>query len=190
MKFWFNNAFIFIFAVYLVILYSLYYIKKRRTKNVHSKAIKSDAIWLESNIQDYIEDLFYEVYESYQMQSTQIINRKITDKFRQQFKTKFIQHKKGLMSFFIDDFEFEACKIVEVKDYQNDDKDTLAVLVLGMKREYLQFEPENQIVEGEDQITEFRSIWRFTRLDNTWMLDEIEPDVSIKSLKAMNSLHQ
>lgn len=83
-------------------------------------------------------------------------------------------------------------KIVEVLDYRDDSKDSFWAVIRGEMSDTLVDEQSGKLIDGDRRRRNhaFSELWRFKREAHGWVLDEIDPTVSIAELAAFRAFSE
>lgn len=176
-----------IITIYLTVLFILIYLKKKNTKQILGKIAKQDDIWNPVTIMHWVSEVFEDVYFAYQHRDIKPLKGISTEQFQQSFHRQFSQYDKGLMAYHLEGYVMTNCEIVAVKDFVDNNQDNMVIVVSAELFEYLIFKPENIVVEGVKELREHRRLWYFKRSQDKWLLDKIEPEVSLKVLKNLSN---
>lgn len=176
-----------IIIVYLAVLFLLIHQKKKKAKQILKKIAEIDDIWNPITIKHWVSEVFEDVYFSYQHRDIKPLKGISTEQFQQSFNRQFRQYDKGLMAYHLEGYVMTNCEIVAVKDFVDNNQDNMVIVVSAELFEYLIFKPENLVVEGEKEFLEYRGLWYFKRNQDKWLLDKIEPEVSLKVLKNLSN---
>lgn len=176
-----------LFVLSSIALYARYFIRRFQAEKAMKQAAEDDELWDGAALNIYIEEVFYEVMSACQQRCIESVTAVTTESFQKTFVNKYSEHKKGFMTEYIADYEFEGARMVAVSDFRDDKKDQFSVVILAKMRKFLVFEPENNVVAGEDKLLDFRELWHFKRYQSAWKLDKIDSDVSISIFKQLKT---
>ena len=88
------------------------------------------------------------------------------------------QHRQNVL----EEINLIETDIVDVEDFSDNRKDQFWVYVKGSMSDYTIDDRTGSIVSG-DKKAEFTELWKFLRIGDTWVLDEIDQKVSLFDLK-------
>ena len=74
--------------------------------------------------------------------------------------------------------------VTSVEDYADNSRDTFSAVIKGRMTDYHINEKNKSVFRGDPNKTEnFEEIWRYIRVNNAWLLDEIDQSVGSDDLK-------
>ena len=176
-----------IVIIYLTVLFFLIHQKKKKAKQMLNKIADNDDIWNQSAIKHWVSEVFEDVCFAYQHRDIEPLINISTKQFQQSFQHQFRQYDKGLMAYHLEGYVMTGCEIVAVEDFVDNNKDNMTIVVSCELFEYLIFTPENTVVKGEKEFLEYQRLWYFKRNQDKWLLDKIEPEISLTKLKNLTN---
>ncbi|MFV0544082.1 MAG: TIM44-like domain-containing protein [Marinicella pacifica] len=173
--------------VYLAVIFLFIQQKKKKAQQILKKIANKDYVWDPLTIKQWVSEVFEEVYFAYQHRDTKTLKDISTEQFLQSFERQFRQYDKGLMDYHLEGYVMTGCEVVAVEDFVDNNQDNMAIVVSCELFEYLIFKPENTVVKGEKEFLEYQRLWYFKRRQDKWLLDKIEPEVSLTVLKSLSN---
>lgn len=161
-------------------------------KNWKSKAaIRSaskDPIWDFNSIKARIEEVYFRVQDAWMERDQNLVKDCISPRLYQKHKLQTdMMIKKGTKNI-LEDVNLMSARIVEVLDFKNDSKDQFWIVLKGSMIDYTINESSKKTLRGSKTQTEkFSELWKFVRVNNEWLLDEIDQDVGFVDLFEKNS---
>lgn len=173
--------------VYLAVIFLFIQQKKKKAQQILKKIANKDYVWDPLTIKQWVSEVFEEVYFAYQHRDTKTLKDISTEQFLQSFERQFRQYDKGLMDYHLEGYVMTGCEVVAVEDFVDNNQDNMAIVISCELFEYLIFKPENTVVKGEKEFLEYQRLWHFKRRQDKWLLDKIEPEVSLTVLKSLSN---
>ena len=162
--------------------------KSKACKELLARLEKQDAAWDPDEIRHRIDEVFFKVQQAW-MERNQDLARDcmsagLYQKHKLQTDQMLAQHRKNVL----ENINLTSVDIVDVEDFVDNRKDRFWANLEGSMTDYTVDETTNQVVKGDSKKTEhFNELWKFVRSGNTWVLDQIDQDVSISELKGFQA---
>ena len=169
-----------------------YYLTKKRKEcaTLLRKIEETDALWSPDLMKRRVQKTFFKIQEAWAERDQSICRDYVSDKLFEKHKYQTDQLIKLGHKNVMKNISLDSAAIVEIADYENDDKDNFVAYIKGSMIDYLVDEKSGKLLEGEKERTSFDELWKFTRTGNDWKLDEIEADVSIEALSSLSSFSE
>lgn len=177
-----------LFLIYIGILHFKIYRKNKEAAALIEKFAASDSGWRMESLKQRIEECFYRVQEAWTKRNQDLarnyMSRRLYEKHREQTNRMIRDGEKNILK----NIELLGAKIVEAIDYTDNSKDSFWAYIKGSMIDYTVTDPEGKVIEGDPEVNgKFVELWKFTREDGRWVLDEIDSDVSLEDLDALRS---
>lgn len=173
--------------VYTVILTWLLGIKHRKSRLTLQKAAK-DAIWEFDSIKARIEEVYFQVQRAWMARDQELARDCMSDRLHRKHKLQTDAMIANGTVNMLEDINLLSATLVEVLDFQDDSKDQFWVHIEGSMIDYTVKESSGAVVRGDQKKRElFTELWKFVRVNDRWVLDEIDQEVGISDLAFMRS---
>lgn len=177
------------FLLYIGILH--YYLRK---KNKEARALidrleRVDADWGFSELKDRIHEVFLKVQDAWMARDQTLAEDCMSEAlFRRHKRMTDRMIKYGRVNI-MEDIHLLDAKVVEIADYDDDQKDHFWAWIEASMIDYTIDEESGKIIKNSKKENEtFTELWRFIRsYEGIWVLDRIDSEVEIADLKSMYS---
>ncbi len=179
----------------VILIYSAivsYFLSKKRKecKTLLEKIGGGVPHWSPSFLKSRIEETFFKVQEGWQErnhdQAKDYMSAPLLLKHQEQTNAMLERGHKNMM----EDISLEKATIVQIADFRDDAKDSFIAYLSGEMIDYVIDEKTGDLIKGEKDRTAFAELWKFTRKNNQWVVDEITPNVAIDDLSSLSSFSE
>ena len=158
-----------------------------------SKISKNDSTWDENFIESRASNAFYKIQEAWTKRDPDLSKDFMTDRLYNKHKSQILSMIDAKEVNVLGRINLDKCEVVEVKDFKDDSRDRVGVLMEGSMIDYMAKEYRlNEVVEkAGDKFKEprdFREIWYFNRIKKNWYADEIDNNVTIKDISGVKNI--
>ena len=162
--------------------------KGKACQELLARLQKQDAAWDPDMIRHRIDEIFFKVQQAWmernQETARDCMSPGIYQKHKLQTDQMLAEHRKNVL----ENINLTSVVIVDVEDFVDNRRDRFWANLEGSMTDYIIDETSNQVVKGDPKKTEhFNELWKFIRSGDTWVLDEIDQDVSISELKGFKA---
>lgn len=172
--------------VYAAIMSFLAFTKNKQSKELIRRIATLDPAWDPDHLKDRIEETYYKVQYAWRDRDQNIAKDYMSDrlynKHKQQTDDMVIRGVRNVM----ESISLKGAKLVEVLDYIDNTKDSFWALIEGSMIDYTINEESGKVIDGEKKNDSFTELWKFKREVHGWVLDEIDPEVTITDLAVLN----
>ncbi len=174
--------------IYIGILHYRIAQKNKEAAALIEKFAASDSGWRMESLKQRIEECFFKVQEAWTERNQDLargyISRRLYDKHKAQTDLMIKDGEKNILK----NINLIEAKIVEAIDYTDNSKDLFRVYIKGSMIDYTVTDPGGEVIKGKPEETgKFTELWKFTREDGRWVLDEIDQEVGLDDLAAFRS---
>jgi len=178
-----------IILIYLAILHYRLYIKSKEARELLGTVSRLDPAWNIDSMKTIISETFFKVQRAWMERDQTIardrMSKAIYENYKAQTDQMKAEHKKNMM----EKVELLGSRIVSVLDYKDDTKDSFWVYIEGSMIDYTINDQTNEVISGTPGKAEkFTELWKFIREPQGWVLDKIDPEVSLDDLKVLTSM--
>jgi predicted lipid-binding transport protein (Tim44 family) len=174
------------FAIYSAIV-TYYAVKKyREAKTLLARISESDSAWTIGELKVRIEQAYFAIQFAWRDRDASSAREYMSERLFQSHDSQLQDMKRNGTKNVMKSISLNAVKIVEVLDYNNDEKDRFVALIEGAMIDYL-VNDAGEAIDGDEEERNFKELWRFKREPHGWVLDEIDSDVSISDVTAMQA---
>jgi hypothetical protein len=156
--------------------------KSQACKELLTRLEKLDPVWNLDAISRRISQVFFKVQEAWMERDQNLakdcMSQAIFNKHKMQTDQMIADHQRNVL----EDIRLIETNIVDVQDFTDNKKDLFWVYIKGEMRDFIADDRTRDIVSGEDKIAGFTELWKFIRTGDNWVLDEIDPKVSLFDL--------
>ena len=177
-----------IIALPILLIYSAIITQQVRKRNracrfLLARLKKLDPIWDLDAIRNRISQVFFKVQQAWTERDQNIardcMSSAIFEKHKMQTDQMISQHRRNVL----EDINLIETDIVDVEDFTDNRKDQFWVYVKGSMIDYTVDDKTGSLVSGNEKAEKFTELWKFLRIGDTWVLDEIDQQVSLFDLK-------
>jgi hypothetical protein len=174
------------FLIYSAII-SYYAVKKNNQCKVLLRRISGiDPAWAPTSLKKRIEKCYFKVQEAWGDRDQNIAKEFMSERLYKKHKMQTDDMLRRRHRNEMHTIKLIDAKIVEILDFKDDSKDSFWALIHGSMADYLIDERTNSIIDGDNEIRDFKELWWFKREGDTWVLDEIDQDVSISDIRSFD----
>lgn len=172
--------FIFIYAIIMTVLWRR---KKRRAEHLANKLAEGDKMWNLHDMKARVELAFFKVQHAWMERNQELareyMSQHIYEKHKAQTDAMISAGTKNILT----GMNILNIMITSVEDYADNSRDAFVALIKGRMTDYHIDEQTKQVIKGNASKAEyFEELWRFIRVNDTWVLDEIDQEVSTGDL--------
>jgi predicted lipid-binding transport protein (Tim44 family) len=162
--------------------------KSQACKELLARLEKLDPAWDIGAIRHRINEVFFKVQQAWLARDQNLAKDCMSDAIFQKHKLQtdhlIEEHHKNML----ENINLAQVDIVDVEDFVDNRKDRFWAHIEGSMIDYTIDDTNNRIVSGNNTKTEsFTELWKFIRVANTWVLDEIDQKVSLSDLKGFEA---
>jgi len=177
-----------IVIVGVAIFYSIVLYKNKK-KKIAAKIINesnlTDQLWNKTNLEDHVKKVYLLLQDAWQKQDLMLINQYITQHFFAINDRILENQREENIINFIKVHKIESVEIIGAQDFKDNDYDRFSVLIKVYLYEYYTF---NGVVnENTRKDGTIEEILHFARLQNKWLLDGIQADVSVNGISLVRN---
>ena len=182
-----------IIALPFVIIYSAIVTHQVRKKSKACKELlarleKLDPTWDIDAIRHRIDEVFFKVQQAWMARDQNLakgcMSEAIFQKHKLQTDHLIEEHHKNML----ENINLIQTDIVDVEDFLDNRKDRFWAHIKGSMIDYTIDDTNDRVVSGNNTKAEtFTELWKFIRVGNTWVLDEIDQSVSLSDLKGFEA---
>lgn len=173
--------------IYSAILTAKLNKKNKAVEELTLKLEKTDHIWNYRTMKARVEEVFFKVQHAWMERNQNLakayMTQRIYDKHKMQTDEMIANGTKNILS----QMNVKDIKIISVADYKDDSKDTFSAYIKGSMIDYIINVKDGSLASGKEtdktEPGDFAEIWIFLRSGNTWLLDEIDQNVTIGEVK-------
>lgn len=180
----------------LLLIYSAIITWQMRRKHSEAQRLlleirKQDRSWDPQLIRSRVEMAYFKVQEAWMERNQELAREYVSDRLYEKHKAQtdlmLRQHRQNRL----ENIQLESVKIVQVADYTDDSQDSLWVCIEGAMIDYIVDDRDQRVLSGDaNQSTRFKELWKFVRGPREWVLDEIDPSVSLSDLAGLHSFSE
>ena len=175
----------------LYLLYSgavtYYAIKKHnQAKSLLNKIAKQDIAWNIESIKSRIEETYFAIQYSWRDRTPDSAKEYISERLHRKHKIQIEEMIQAGTTNIMLDITLSSVKILEVLDYADDAKDSFVAFIKGAMIDKL-VNSKGVAIDGDDEKTSFKELWKFKREPRGWVLDEIDSNVSISDVRGLQA---
>lgn len=157
--------------------------KKVESISVIKDLSKSDDNWNYKNIKRDIEDAFYKVQTAWMERNQDLAKEYMSEdlytKHRTQTEWMKIKKQKNILK----GITLLGASPIGIEDHEGIDKDIIWVHINARSQDYIINEETNEVIEGKARrYVQFEEYWKFIRVEQRWVLDEIRQINEISDL--------
>jgi predicted lipid-binding transport protein (Tim44 family) len=176
------------FIVYSAIVTHQVRKKSRACKELLARLEKLDPAWDIDAIRHRINEVFFKVQQAWMARDQNLAKDCMSDAIFQKHKLQtdhlIEEHHKNML----ENINLTQADIVDVEDFVDNRKDRFWAHIEGSMIDYTIDDTNNRVVSGNNTKAEsFTELWKFVRIGNTWVLDEIDQSVSLSDLKGFEA---
>ena len=162
--------------------------KSRACKELLARLEKLDPAWDIDAIRHRINEVFFKVQQAWMARDQNLAKDCMSDALFQKHKLQtdhlIEEHHKNML----ENINLTQADIVDVEDFVDNRKDRFWAHIEGSMIDYTIDDTNNRVVSGNNTKAEsFTELWKFVRIGNTWVLDEIDQSVSLSDLKGFEA---
>lgn len=169
-------------------LYCYIRARKKEAKKVLASIEHTDPIWQKEALLERVRDVYERVQEAWSEGNLEPVRELFTDKGYERIERKLRRMKSRGFRNVVENIDLDEVSVVEVKDFKDDAKDSIWVLIKGEALDYYIREKDG-LVQGDDEHRDsFTDLWRFVRgPDNQWVVAEMRPDPGPDAIQRLHS---
>jgi predicted lipid-binding transport protein (Tim44 family) len=185
---WLSIVLLPFFIIYSAILTHQVRKKSRACKELLARLEKLDPVWDLDSIRHRVNEVFFKVQTAWTERNQDLARDCMSDtifaKHKLQTDQMIAQHRVNALA----DMNLIKVDIVDVEDFLDNKKDRFWAHLEGSMIDYTMDETNNRVVSGSNtKPEEFTELWKFIRIGNAWVLDEIDQKVSLSDLKGFEA---
>jgi hypothetical protein len=171
-----------------IIIYSAIITHYARKKNKQAKALISkisqiDKAWNFNALKARIEETFFKVQIAWRDRDQDIAKDYMSERLYKKHKIQTSYMRQKQRRNIMENINLKEAKVVEIMDYIDDSQDSFWVYIVGSMIDYTIDDKTGKIIDGKKINLPFKELWRFIRQGDTWVLDEIDQNVTISDLR-------
>jgi len=176
------------FIIYSAIITHQVRKKSKACKELLARLEKLDPAWDIDAIRHRINEVFSKVQQAWMARDQNLAKNCMSDAIFQKHKLQsdhlIEEHHKNML----ENINLTQADIVDVEDFRDNKKDRFWAHIEGSMIDYTIDDTNNRVVSGNSKKAEtFAELWKFVRIGNTWVLDEIDQSVSLSDLKGFEA---
>jgi hypothetical protein len=178
-----------IFVLPFFIIYSAILTYQVRSKSIACKELlarleKLDPSWDLDSIRHRVEEVFFKVQQAWMERNQDLAKDYMSSALYQKHKLQtdqlIAQNRKNVL----ENINLIEVRVVDVEDFLDNKKDLFWTHIEGSMIDYTIDDRTDRVLFGNRSKAEtFTELWKFVRVTNTWVLDEIDQKVSIFDLR-------
>ena len=175
------------FMIYSAIVTGIVIKKNRQVKALLEKISKIDRAWDIDGLKARIEKTYFNVQIAWRDRNQDIAKEYMSERLYLKHKIQTDDMSNRGVRNVMESINLKEAKIIEVLDYRDNSKDMFWVHITGSMVDYTIIEKTGRLIEGEKKNNSFKELWKFKRQGNTWVLDEIDQDISASDIRDFNT---
>lgn len=177
--------------VYIGILHYKLHRKSREAADLIERISAADGGWNMENLKNRVAECYFKVQEAWTERNQAIargyMSRRLYENHKAETDLMIAKGERNVLK----DIDLLEARIVEAVDYTDNSKDQFWVYIKGAMIDYKAREPGGEVISGKPHEQEkFTELWKFTRENGRWVLDEIDSEVSLDDLSSFRSSNQ
>lgn len=174
--------------IYIGILHYKIHRKNREAAGLIERISAADSGWNMESLKNRVAECYFKVQEAWTERDQDIARAYMSRRLYDKHKAETDQMIAGGRRNVLKGVELLEAKIVEAVDYADNSRDRFWVYIKGSMIDYMAREPGGEVISGKPHEKEkFTELWKFTRENGRWVLDEIDPEVSMDDISALRS---
>lgn len=159
------------------------YRKQSKVNALIREFSKNDPLWNKESMKSMSENLFYEVQHAWLYSNFKPLAPLLTDKLKMEWQDTWQQMKLCDYIFIVGKIDVRSVHIISVEDHFDDNRDKFRVEISGYIKRYVKNKPDGSLlVRSSSDYDEFMDIYSFVRLNDQWLLDDIDHSTSIREV--------
>lgn len=172
------------FFIYGIVMTVLWKRKGRRAERLAESLSTGDALWNLRTLKARVELAFYKVQNAWMERNQELAREFMSDRIYEKHKIQTDAMLKNGTKNMLENINLKTVLITSVEDYRDNSRDSFSALIKGTMTDYHINEKSGNITRGDRTKTEnFEEIWKFIRVNNTWLLDEIDQEANRDDLR-------
>lgn len=172
------------FFIYGIIMTVLWRRKRMRAERLVNKLSDSDRMWNLRDMKARVELAFFKVQNAWMERNQDLAREFMSDRIYEKHKMQTDAMISAGTKNMLENINLLSIMITSVEDYADNSRDTFVALIKGRMTDYHINEKTKSVQKGDPSKTEnFEELWRFIRIRDAWMLDEIDQTVNKDDLK-------
>ncbi len=159
-----------IFVSSLTIVFYRYFTKGKTNKKKIKKLYPNDIFWDSEKITDYAKKYYVEFYSHWNNNNLEPIKDSMRKNCFSFFQKTLSRYERNGLKNLITEISIKRVAIISIKDYIDDSKDQVSLLIEGSCKDY--FYPRETDTKKEN----FKDIFTFIRVNNELILCDINYD--------------
>lgn len=178
-------------ALIYVAIVSYFVAKKGREARAILVKASKDPAWNLDELKSRIEYVFFKVQEAWTERDQTIAKNCMSLRLFMKHKLQTDRMLKDGTRNVLEAANLSKVTIVEAADFRDNAKDRLWAYVEGSMIDYTIREDTGAVIKGKTNKPEyFTELWKFVRAEHGWILDEIDQNVEIGTLKRFKSISE
>jgi len=174
--------------IYIGFLHYKIHRKNQEAAALIERLSAADGGWNMENLKNRVAECYFKVQEAWTGRDQDIarayMSRRLYDKHKAETDLMIAAGERNVLK----DIDLLEARIVEAVDYTDNSRDQFWVYIKGAMIDYKAREPGGEIISGKPHEQEkFTELWKFTRENGRWVLDEIDPEVGMDDLASFRS---
>lgn len=137
-----------------------------------------DPVWNKRLLHARIEEVFFKVQFAWTDRNQEAARKHMSSRIYQKHKLQTDAMLQANRRNVLEDINLKEIIIIGAEDYLDNSIDAFAAFLKGTIIDYHVDELTGFRIQGNEVPEDFAEIWRFIRDDNTWVLDEIDQEVT------------
>jgi preprotein translocase subunit SecG len=167
------------FFIYSLIMTFLWKRKGYKAEKLANKLSDADRMWHLRDIKARVETAFFKVQKAWMERNQDLASDCMTDRIYEKHKMQTDAFIESGTKNMLENINLLSIMITSVEDYQDNNRDSFSALIKGRMTDYHIKEKTKTVFRGDPNKTErFEEIWKFIRVNNAWLLDEIDQEAN------------
>lgn len=172
------------FFIYSLVTTILWKRKKRRAERMADRLSDTDQMWNLRTIKARVESSFFKVQRAWMERDQELARDVMSDRIYEKHKAQTDAMISAGTKNMLENINLLSVMVTSVEDYADNSRDTFSAVIKGRMTDYHINEKTKGVFRGDPNKTEnFEEIWRYIRVNNAWLLDEIDQSVGSDDLK-------
>lgn len=172
------------FFIYSLIMTVLWKRKRWRAERLANRLSENDKMWHLRDMKARVELAFFKVQQAWMERDQNLARDFMSDRIYEKHKMQTDAMISAGTKNILENINLLSTLITSVEDYADNNRDTFVALIKGRMTDYHINEKTKTVIKGYPSKTEnFEELWRFIRVNDQWVLDEIDQSVNTDDLK-------
>lgn len=172
------------FFIYGLVMTVLWRRKRRRAERLADKLATEDNMWNLRDMKARVELAFFKVQHAWMERNQDLARDFMSDRIYEKHKMQTDAMISAGTKNILENINLLSVMITSIEDYTDNRRDTFLALIKGSMKDYHINEKTKAVQKGDPSKTaDFEELWRFIRINDSWLLDEIDQTVNNDDLK-------